>query len=98
MQAGKEILIKVVNQAIPTYNMSVSMFPKALCREINSLMLRFWWGQKETESKIALMSWEKLEHSKFMGGMGFRELECFNKALLAKQGWRLVQQLDSLVT
>jgi hypothetical protein len=37
-------------------------------------------------------------HSKAMGGMGLRELEyCFNKALLAKQGWHMIKQLDSLV-
>jgi hypothetical protein len=43
------------------------------------------------------MSWSRLGWSKERGGMGFRDLEWFNMALLAKQGWRLLQNPDSLV-
>jgi len=31
------------------------------------------------------------------GGLGFQDLTLFNKALLAKQGWRLMKNPDSLI-
>ncbi|XP_059436301.1 uncharacterized mitochondrial protein AtMg00310-like [Corylus avellana] len=96
-QAGKEILLKAVVQAIPTYSMSVFLLPKALCSNINSMMQKFWWGHKSNESRIHWMSWERLGDNKEKGGMGFREFSCFNKALLAKQYWRLWKTPDSLV-
>jgi hypothetical protein len=42
------------------------------------------------------MSWETIGFSKAMGGLSFRDLTLFNKALLTKQGWRLVQNPKSL--
>ncbi|XP_059449513.1 uncharacterized protein LOC132180640 [Corylus avellana] len=95
--AGKEVLLKALIQAISTYTMSVFQLPKILCKRINTMMSRFWWGHKGNLSKIAWLSWDKLAVDCGRGGLSFRDLECFNQALLAKQGWRLVQHPDSLV-
>ncbi|XP_042944703.1 uncharacterized protein LOC122278591 [Carya illinoinensis] len=43
--AGKEIYIKVVIQALPTYAMSVFKLPCSLLNEISRATHNFWWGQ-----------------------------------------------------
>ncbi|KAL0011163.1 hypothetical protein SO802_006271 [Lithocarpus litseifolius] len=96
-KAGKEILIKVVAQSMPTYSMSVFQLPKKLCDELDALCAKFWWGQVGNERKIHWKSWDKLTVSKKEGGMGFRDLRAFNLAMLAKQGWRMIKDNDSLL-
>ena len=50
---GREILIKVVAQAIPTYTISCFQLHKGMCKDLEGMMRRFWWGQRQQESKIA---------------------------------------------
>ena len=58
-KAGKEVLIKIVAQAIPTYTMSCFKLLDSLCDELMGMIRNFWWGQKKEEKKIAWLSWEK---------------------------------------
>lgn len=41
-RAGKEILLKTIVQAIPTYTMSVFLLPTKVCLEIEKLMNNYW--------------------------------------------------------
>ena len=93
----KEILIKAVAQLIPTYTMSVFQLPIKLCEELQAMCAQFWWGQIGNERKIHWLSWDKLTRPKLEGGAGFKDLHQFNLAMLAKQGWRLMKDQESLL-
>lgn len=71
---GKEVLNKAVAQEIPTYTMICFLLPKGLYDELEGLMRNFWWGQRQHNTKIAWVAWNKMCKSKLKGGMGFRNL------------------------
>lgn len=95
-QAGKEVLIKVVIQAILSYSMNCFLLPITTCQEIEKATARFFWGATEEERKHHWIGWDVLTRTKAEGGIGFKELYCFNIAMLAKQFWNLMEQPKSL--
>lgn len=74
-QTRREILIKAVAQVLPTYIMSCFKLPKLLCKELESMFARFWWGQRRFECKIHWVSWTNLCDSKLNDALDFHNLE-----------------------
>ncbi|KAK6123164.1 hypothetical protein DH2020_043092 [Rehmannia glutinosa] len=96
-KADKEILIKSILQAIPSYAMSCFRFPDLVIYDIQSTVTSVWWDSTRSRRKIHLTNWITLTRSKSNGGLGFRNFKAFNLGLLAKQAWRILTSPDSLL-
>ncbi|CAA7014949.1 unnamed protein product [Microthlaspi erraticum] len=96
-KGGKEVLIKSVAVALPTYMMSSFLLPLEICEQLTQAIARFWWSSDPEKRGIHWTKWEKMCRPKEEGGVGFRAIHEFNLALLAKQLWRLLMFPDSLL-
>ncbi|XP_010473926.1 PREDICTED: uncharacterized protein LOC104753360 [Camelina sativa] len=94
--AGRLTLTKALLSSIPVHSMSTIMLPKATLASLDKISRTFLWGGTGERRKQNLVSWKKVCMPKGDGGLGIRASKDMNKALIAKVGWRLLHDKQSL--
>ncbi|KAJ4805083.1 RNA-directed DNA polymerase (Reverse transcriptase)-related family protein [Rhynchospora pubera] len=96
-RAGRLTLVSSVLTAIPTYFMSVFLLPKWLLKSVVKERSRFLWGSNMVgKQKVHLMAWNRICLPKAVGGLGIKELQLQNQALLLRWLWKLYTDRSSL--
>ncbi|KAG7579199.1 hypothetical protein ISN45_Aa03g033600 [Arabidopsis thaliana x Arabidopsis arenosa] len=94
--AGRLTLTKAVLNSIPIHTMSIISIPKSLLKELDKVSRSFLWGSTREKKRQHLIAWKRVCLPKSEGGAGIKQAADMNKALLAKVGWRVLQDRTSL--
>jgi len=86
--AGRLCLIKSVLSSLPLFYQSFFKVPINVCNHIRRIQAKFLWGWSYERRKIAWVNWRTICNPIDVGGMGVKDIKCFNDALLSKWKWR----------
>lgn len=86
---GRIVLINSVLSSIPVYFFSIYKAPVSVIKAISELQKQFLWGGSVDRKRIHWVRWEEV-CKKEDGGLGIKDLGCFNRSLLAKWRWRMI--------
>lgn len=89
--AGRLELIKSVIQGVASFWLQQVFLPVGVVDHITAICRRFLWG-----GKACPVAWEKVCRTIEEGGLGLKDLQTWNKALLAKQIWNFHTKKDTL--
>jgi hypothetical protein len=74
------------------------MILDSIINDIEKMLNSFWWGDGSNNKGIRWLAWDKLAKPKVNGGLGYRDFNAFNMAMVAKQAWSFMAEPGKLVS
>ena len=93
---GRVTLIQSTLTSVPIYFLSFFRAPRRVVDKLVRIQRRFLWGGGVDQHKIAWVKWESVCLPKAKGGLGIKDINTFNIALLAKWKWNLFHNSGEL--
>ena len=94
--AGRLQLVHSVLSSMHIYWASVFLLPSRVIDDIEQVMRGFLWCQGDMKKGKAKVAWNIVCLPKHEGGLGVKNLESFNIALMTKNLWNIIMRKDSL--
>jgi hypothetical protein len=85
---GRVTLINSILSSLPLYFFSFFKALMCVIKELVSIQRSVLWGGGVDRIKMCWVSWDRVCQPKEKGGLGIKNLELFNNALLCKWKWR----------
>jgi len=79
-KSGRQQLVQSVLSSIPTYYMTVFSLSKWAVKKIDRIQRNF----EDARGGHCLVNWRRVCRAKFLGGLGIKDLQKFNRALRLK--------------
>ncbi|XP_058747155.1 uncharacterized protein LOC131620159 [Vicia villosa] len=93
---GRITLLKSVLSSLAIFTMSFYKVPSRVVKKFTSIQNKFLWGGVEDKRKIHWVKWSDVNFPLEDGGLGVKNINLFNFALLCKWRWRILEGSNSL--
>src|SRR4051812_15617576 len=94
--AGRVVLINAVLNAIPIYSLSFYKALSKVLNDIRSIQSNFLWSGGDLVKSIHWVSWDTVCKPREEGGLGVRNVEIMNVALISKWKWRILSEKEAV--
>ncbi|XP_058776799.1 uncharacterized protein LOC131651145 [Vicia villosa] len=95
-KSGRITLLKSVLSSLAIFTMSFYKVPSRVVKNFTSIQNKFLWGGVEEKRKIHWVKWSDVTLPFEDGGLGVKNINLFNFALLCKWRWRILEGSNSL--
>ncbi|KAL9241040.1 hypothetical protein vseg_015199 [Gypsophila vaccaria] len=94
--AGRLVLVNAVLTSLHSYWASLFVLPKGILAKIEAICRNFLWDNGPDYRKTPLVAWNTVCQPKAEGGLGIRNLELSNVAMIGRLVDWVAQKKDSL--